>query len=82
MGTIISEMSDTSQIICITHLPQIASKGHAHYKVFKDEKEGKVQTSMLKLIGDERILEIAQLLSGAKTTDAALANARELLHLN
>lgn len=82
MGTIISEMSSTSQIICITHLPQIASKGDAHYKVFKDEKEGKVQTSMLKLAGDDRIVEIAQLLSGAKTTDAALANARELLHLN
>lgn len=82
MGNIISEMSSRSQIICITHLPQIASKGKAHYKVFKDERVGKVQTSMLKLTGDDRIVEIAQLLSGARTTDAALANARELLHLN
>ncbi len=82
MGKIIRDMSTTSQIICITHLPQIASKGNAHFKVFKNEAEGFNRTSIVKLKGEDRIVEIAQLLSGANTTDAALANARELLHLN
>lgn len=82
MGTIMKEMAGEMQIICITHLPQIASKGVAHYKVFKTEENSVVKTEIERLTDDERIVEIAQMLSGASTSDAALANARELLKMN
>lgn len=82
MGTIMKEMAAEMQIICITHLPQIASKGVAHYKVYKIEKNNVVKTEIERLSADERIVEIAQMLSGANTSDAALANARELLKMN
>jgi DNA repair protein RecN (Recombination protein N) len=78
MGDIIKQMADGTQVICITHLPQIASKGSAHFKVFKTEK-GKTETRIERLDENARITEIAQMLSGANTTDAALANAQELL---
>ncbi|NEN25501.1 DNA repair protein RecN [Cryomorpha ignava] len=82
MGSIMKEMASEMQIICITHLPQIASKGVAHYKVFKTEANAVVKTEIERLNNEERIVEIAQMLSGANTSDAALANARELLELN
>lgn len=82
MGSIMKEMANEMQIICITHLPQIASKGVAHYKVFKTEANSVVKTEIERLTNDERVVEIAQMLSGANTSDAALANARELLELN
>lgn len=82
MGTIMKEMAGEMQIICITHLPQIASKGVAHYKVFKTETNAVVKTEIERLNNNERIVEIAQMLSGANTSNAALANARELLEMN
>ncbi len=82
MGTIMKEMAIDMQIICITHLPQIASKGEAHYKVFKTEDNTLVKTHIERLKPDERVVEIAQMLSGANTSQAALANARELLDLS
>lgn len=82
MGAIMKEMADDMQVICITHLPQIASKGNAHFKVYKTEGESIVKTQIERLSVDERVIEIAQMLSGASTTPAALENARELLALN
>lgn len=82
MGNIIKSISTGIQVICITHLPQIASKGEAHFKVSKSQDNGKTFTHINRLNSEERIVEIAQLLSGAQTTEAALANARDMLYLN
>jgi DNA repair protein RecN (Recombination protein N) len=82
MGKIMKEMAEGLQVICITHLPQIAAKGTAHFKVFKTDEDQVSKTQISKLDEEARVLEIAQMLSGAKTTDAALANARDLLYLN
>jgi DNA repair protein RecN (Recombination protein N) len=82
MGKIMKEMSEGLQVICITHLPQIAAKGTAHFKVFKTDEDQVSKTQISRLDEEARVLEIAQMLSGAKTTDAALANARDLLYLN
>jgi DNA repair protein RecN (Recombination protein N) len=79
MGRIMRGMASDVQVICITHLPQIAAKGSTHFKVFKKTEDGHTLTEMCVLDEAERVQEIAQMLSGAKTTDAALANARELL---
>ena len=69
------------QVISITHLPQIAAKGSTHYKVYKDETPQGTTSHMLQLGPDERINEIAQMLSGSDVTDAAIQNAKELLKL-
>jgi len=75
MGSMICSMGDNMQVFAITHLPQVAAKGRAHYLVSKDG-----DTTSIKLLSDEeRVMEIARLLSGASVTAAALANARELL---
>ena len=79
VGTIIKKMSECMQVINITHLPQIASKGDFHYLVYKLEHESSTKTYMKLLNPEERHLEIAKMLSGKELTDAAMANARELL---
>ncbi len=79
MGEIMQNMSQEMQVITITHLPQIASKGKQHYKVYKDESGRRAETFMKQLNTDERIIELAQMLSGINLSDAALINARELL---
>lgn len=79
MGTILKQMATGMQIICITHLPQVAAKGKSHYTVYKDNKTNPVQTYVKLLDKDERVGEIAGMLSGDNISDAAIANARELL---
>lgn len=79
MGTIMSKMSENMQVICITHLPQVAAKGNAHFKVFKTETEHQTKTEMQLLNEDERISELARMLSGELITHAAISNAIELL---
>ena len=79
MGSIMSDMSKQLQVISITHLPQIASKGGRHFKVFKVDNEQSTQTSVIELSQEERIIEIAKMLSGKEMTQAALSNAKELL---
>ncbi len=81
MGEIMRAMSATMQVISITHLPQIAAKGKAHYKVFKADTEDATHTNIVRLATDERVQEIAELLSGKNPSQAALDNARELLAL-
>lgn len=81
MANIMQEMGHNDrQVISITHLPQIAALGKKHYKVSKEETNNGTISSMYELTPDERIKEIAQMLSGSSITDAALANARELLN--
>jgi DNA repair protein RecN (Recombination protein N) len=79
VGNIIKGLSKNTQIINITHLPQIASKGEQHYKVYKEDREDKTVTLIKLLDYDERIVEIARMLSGEQVTDAAFQNARDLL---
>jgi DNA repair protein RecN (Recombination protein N) len=80
VATIMRSMSKGKQVINITHLPQVASKGHFHYLVYKYDKEGDTRTD-IKLLGDEeRVIEVAKMLSGEELTDAAISNARELLN--
>lgn len=80
MGEIMKEMSQEMQIFAITHLPQIAAKGNAHFKVFKSTV-GEDTLSELKLLnGEERLVEIAQMLSGTVVSDSALNHAKALLN--
>jgi len=80
MGEIMNEMSAEMQVITITHLPQIAAKGAQHYKVFKDESGEQAQTFIQRLNPDERVKEIAQMISGERLTDAAILQAKQLLN--
>ncbi|GHU63568.1 DNA repair protein RecN [Bacteroidia bacterium] len=79
MGEIMRQMGETMQVITISHLPQIASKGQAQFLVYKENNEKLTETRIRRLSHEERIKEIAQLLSGSKLTDAAIENAKELL---
>ena len=79
MGEIMQTMSASMQVVAITHLPQIASKGKTHYKVFKDESGETTQTRIACLTADERIVEIAEMIAGKNPSRSALDSARELL---
>lgn len=80
MGSIMQQMSKTMQVFTITHLPQIASKGDTHFKVFKEDVDEVTQTQLKKLTSEERIVEIAQMLGGATLSDSALEHAKQLLN--
>jgi len=82
MGDIMHQMGETMQVIAISHLPQIAAKGKTQYLVYKEENNDLAETRIRRLSHEERIKEIAQLLSGAKLTSAAIENAKELLRIN
>ena len=79
MGNILRKMSKGIQLVNITHLPQVASKGDSHYFVYKQDNEKATYTHIKLLNPEERILEIARMLSGEELTDAAIRNARELM---
>lgn len=79
MGQILEQMSATVQVLNITHLPQIAAKGKHHYKVYKFDQNDQTYTSIRKLTEQERIEEIAQMLSGENYSATAMETARELL---
>lgn len=82
MADIMCEMGNNErQVISITHLPQIAAKGATHYKVYKEDRGDSTVSTMKLLSGDERVNEIAQMLSGSDITEAAVSNARELLKM-
>ena len=76
MGSMICSMGEYMQVVAITHLPQVAAKGESHYLVSRDGDT----TSIEKLSGEGRVREIARLLSGATITEAAIANAKELIN--
>ena len=80
VGVIMKELSASHQLIAITHQPQIAAKANAHYFVYKQIVNDTIETSVRLLNNDERIITIAQMLSGEKPTAAALANAKEMMN--
>lgn len=79
MGQIMKRMSEKMQLFAITHLPQIASQGDQHYKVYKYNEDDTTRSSLKLLNPDDRVLEIAEMLSGKKITDSAKENAKDLL---
>ncbi|SRX76042.1 DNA repair protein RecN [Aequorivita antarctica] len=80
MAGIMHQMSKTMQLLSITHLPQIAAKGDHHIKVYKEDRNDITTTHLKILSEEERILEIAQMLGGKNVSEAAIANAKELLN--
>ena len=79
MGNIIKSFSESTQIINITHLPQIAAKGDTHFQVYKFEKAGKTYTSLKQLSENERVEELAKMVGGESLTQSTLSTAQELL---
>lgn len=82
VGDVIGNLEQNMQVVCITHLPQIAAKGNAHYFVYKQEEVERTTTGIRKLNDEERIHVIAEMLSGKNPGASALKNAQELLRMN
>ena len=82
MGSVICDMGKYMQVFAITHLPQVAAKGSAHYLVSKTTADGRTVSEIKRLSDKERVMEIARMLSGSVLTDAAVANAESLLAEN
>jgi len=80
LGTVMKSMSDYTQLITITHLPQIAGKGDQHLKVFKKVEDNQTSTYIKSLNQEDRIDELAEMISGKKLTSAAKENAKELMN--
>lgn len=81
MGEVMGAISEHAQVLCITHLPQIAALGSHHYRVYKEENDEGTLSHIVPLTIEERVEEIANMLSGAQLTPEALANAKKLLRL-
>ncbi|MBL4744853.1 MAG: DNA repair protein RecN [Flavobacteriaceae bacterium] len=81
MGEIMQVMSANMQVISITHLPQIASKGNQHYKVYKEVKNNVTKTHLKVLTTEERIVEIAEMLEGKNASETAVKHAKQLLNV-
>ena len=81
IGNVMQEMAKNMQLIVITHLAQVAAKGNNNYKVQKYDVSGKTQTQIVPLTQEEKLTEIAQLLSGSKITEAAILQAKELMSM-
>lgn len=79
MGKIMDEMSAHMQVLAITHLPQVAARGHRHYKVYKEDTEERTVSHIKELDENGRVEEIAKMLSGSTVSEAALANAKAFL---
>lgn len=79
IGNLMREMSEDMQLIVISHLAQVAAKGNNNYKVIKQDVAGKTQSTIIPLNDEEKLNEIAQLISGSKITEAALTQAKELI---
>ena len=79
MAVMMGEIAKHCQVLCITHLPQIAAKGNAHFRVHKEENETGTTSHISRLSPEERVREIATMLSGAEISEAAVSNAKALL---
>ena len=80
IGNVMQEMAENMQLIVITHLAQVAAKGSNNYKVVKEDVNGKTQSTIIPLNEEQKLQEIAQLLSGDTITDAAIQQAKELIN--
>lgn len=79
VGKMLRKLGESTQVLCVTHLPQVAGYGHNQMFVAKQTKAGKTETQMVKLNQEQRIAELARLLGGSEITPTTLANAKELL---
>ncbi len=79
VGKMLRKLGESTQVLCVTHLPQVAGCGHQQLFVAKQTKAGKTETQMNRLDSDQRVTELARLLGGSQITESTLANARELL---
>ncbi|WKK64870.1 DNA repair protein RecN [Lutimonas zeaxanthinifaciens] len=79
IAEVMQKMSENMQVITITHLPQVAAKGHHHFKVFKKEVKTGISSNIKLMNEDERLVELAEMLGGSKLSESALAHARQLL---
>jgi DNA repair protein RecN (Recombination protein N) len=79
MGVILHNLSKKHQVITITHSPQIAAKAQSHFWVYKSDTDHRTVTAMRELSLEDRVIEIAKMLSGNPPTEAAKANAKELI---
>ncbi len=79
VGSLLRSLSGEAQVLCVTHLPQVAAQGHHHLQVRKISEAGSVETSLTRLEDEQKVEEIARMLGGVKITDQTLAHAREML---
>jgi DNA repair protein RecN (Recombination protein N) len=79
VGARLQKLADRVQVLCITHLPQIAAHGGAHYRISKSVKAGRTVTAVARLAGPDREAELARMIGGAAVSQAVLASAREML---
>jgi DNA repair protein RecN (Recombination protein N) len=79
VGEKICRLGEELQVLCVTHLPQVAAFAHHHFQVFKQEAEGRTRTGLTPLQGEERVHEMARMLGGAQVTERTIDHARELL---
>ncbi len=79
VGKMLRQLGQSTQVLCVTHLPQVAGYGHEQLFVAKDTRDGQTETQMRRLNQQQRIEELARLLGGSQITESTLANARELL---
>jgi DNA repair protein RecN (Recombination protein N) len=82
VGRKLKALAQSKQVLCVTHLPQIASFADQHFLIEKRESAGRAQTKIRQLTAEERKQEIARMLSGAKITEASLKNAEQMLKVN
>lgn len=81
VGQLLRQLGERGQVICVTHLAQVASKGHQHLQVVKTASKKSAESTLVELAGEEKVEEIARMLGGLKITDQSLAHAREMLEL-
>ncbi|MFZ5600923.1 MAG: DNA repair protein RecN, partial [Pseudomonadota bacterium] len=79
VGKLLRELGRSNQVLCVTHLPQVAAQGHTHLHVNKQTKRNQTHTDIAALAQDEKVSEIARMLGGLKITEQTLAHARELI---
>ncbi len=82
VGKKLKDLSRTNQVLCVTHLPQIATFADHHYRIEKKESGGRSKTSVRNITGDERTEEVARMLSGAKVTESSLKHAEQMIKAN
>ena len=79
VGNLLRQLGEKGQVICVTHLAQVASKGHQHLQVSKTARKNSAESTLVELSGDAKVEEIARMLGGVKVTEQSLAHAREIL---
>jgi DNA repair protein RecN (Recombination protein N) len=82
VGKKLKDLARTNQVLCVTHLPQIATFADHHYRIEKKESGGRSKTSIRNITGDERTEEVARMLSGAKVTETSLKHAEQMIKAN